>query len=136
MNKIYYTSDGWVCGRAPQMFEIDDETRFIEVDEEAYNSTFLTASGYAWRVVDGKLINDIYDKSIADRQNACGELSELETWFTEIYDVQVKQYERCQRLGLKYDNKYGTIDELDAEAAKKAKRIKELRVEIEKYTTR
>ncbi len=127
MNKIYFTAEGWVCGRAPQMFEIDDETRFIAVDDEAYNSTFITATGYAWRVIDGQLINDIYDKAAVDRRNACSELNDLENWFAETYDVQVKQYERCQRLGLDYDNKYGTIDELDAEAAKKAKRISDLR---------
>ena len=55
------------------------------------------------------------------------ELAELKKWFIDIYDVQVKQYERCQRLGLPYDNKYGTIDELDEKANLNAARINELR---------
>lgn len=55
------------------------------------------------------------------------ELSELEKWFTDVYDVQVKQYARCERLGIPYDNKYGTIEELDAQAEQNAKRIAELR---------
>ena len=55
------------------------------------------------------------------------ELADLEQWFTNVYDAQVKQYTRCERLGLTYDNKYGTIEELDALAEEKAKRIGELR---------
>lgn len=55
------------------------------------------------------------------------ELTTLEKWFTEVYDTQVKQYERCQRLGIEYDNKYGTIAELDEQATINAKRISELR---------
>lgn len=55
------------------------------------------------------------------------ELTGLENWFTEVYDTQVKQYNRCQRLGIEYDNKYGTISELDEQATINAKRISELR---------
>lgn len=55
------------------------------------------------------------------------ELADLEKWFTEVYDAQVKQYNRCQRLGIAYDNKYGTIAELDNQATTNAKRISELR---------
>lgn len=55
------------------------------------------------------------------------ELTALEKWFTEVYDTQVKQYNRCQRLGIEYDDKYGTIAELDEHATVNAKRISELR---------
>lgn len=55
------------------------------------------------------------------------ELAELETWFADVYDIQVKQYERCTRLGIEYDNKHGTMDELDAQAQKNAERIRALR---------
>lgn len=55
------------------------------------------------------------------------ELTKIEKWFTEVYDTQVKQYNRCQRLGIEYDNKYGTIAELDKQATANAKRISELR---------
>lgn len=62
------------------------------------------------------------------KERAAGkELAELEKWFADIYDVQVRQYERCQRLGLPYDNKYGTIAELDEIANLNAARINELR---------
>lgn len=57
----------------------------------------------------------------------CTELVNLEKWFSKVYDIQVKQYTRCQRLGIEYDNKYGTIAELDEKATINAKRISELR---------
>lgn len=60
------------------------------------------------------------------------ELSELEHWFSDVYDAQVKQYARCMRLGLPYDNKYGTIEELDEQAEQNAKRIAELREKTDK----
>lgn len=49
----------------------------------------------------------------------------LDKWFN-TYDNQVKQYERCTRLGIAYDNKYGTIQELDNQAVEKSARMSEL----------
>lgn len=66
MEKIYYNSDGWVCNRHPNNFPIDDENRFIEVDESESNKTYSTSIGKAWRVVDGNLINDIYSEEEYD----------------------------------------------------------------------
>lgn len=51
------------------------------------------------------------------------ELSELYAWFDE-YDNQVKQYNRCQRLGIAYDK---DIKELDNQAKANAERITEIR---------
>lgn len=51
------------------------------------------------------------------------ELQEIGTWFTE-YDNQVKQYERCQRLGIEYDK---DINELDNQAKVNQERIREIR---------
>lgn len=51
------------------------------------------------------------------------ELNDLIYWFTE-YDLQVSQYNRCQRLGVEFDK---DIKELDDLAVVNAKRIKELR---------
>ena len=51
------------------------------------------------------------------------ELYDLMKWFDE-YDLQVKQYNRCQRLGVEFDK---DIKELDDLAVVNAKRIKELR---------
>lgn len=58
------------------------------------------------------------------------ELIQLETWFSDIYDMQMKQYERCVRLGIAFTSKYGTAEELDAQAVTNAARINELRALI------
>lgn len=51
------------------------------------------------------------------------ELYDLVKWFDE-YDLQVKQYNRCQRLGNEFDK---DINELDRQATINQNRIKELR---------
>lgn len=51
------------------------------------------------------------------------ELSNLYSWFEE-YDNQVKQYNRCQRMGIAYDK---DIEELDNQAKVNAERITEIR---------
>lgn len=55
------------------------------------------------------------------------ELLEINAWFTE-YDNQVKQYERCQRLGIEFDK---DINELDNQAKTNQERIREIRNERE-----
>ena len=49
--------------------------------------------------------------------------SELNTWF-DWYDMQVNQYERTKRLGIKYDR---DIVALDTEAVKKAELMREVK---------
>lgn len=51
------------------------------------------------------------------------ELNDLYAWFEE-YDNQVKQYNRCQRLGIEYDK---DIKQLDNQAKVNAERITEIR---------
>ena len=58
------------------------------------------------------------------------ELLQLEEWFM-TYDMQVLQYNRSVRLNTPYDDKYGTIEELDTQAALNSQRISELRKQIE-----
>ena len=127
MEKIYYNENGWVCERYPYDIPVEDDSRFIEVEDEVANKTYSCKIGYSWRVTDGELEQAIYDNDAATKQKYIEELAELETWFSEVYDMQMKQYERCQRLGITYDNKYGTIEELDATAYKNSQRISELR---------
>lgn len=55
------------------------------------------------------------------------ELATLESWMTNVYDMQVKQYQRCVRLGIPYDCKNGSVTDLDFLAKEKAQRIKEIR---------
>ena len=63
----------------------------------------------------------------AERERLSKELSELTEWFNSVYDEQIKQAERCSRLGIEYDNKHGTVAELDASAVVKSARIREIR---------
>lgn len=51
------------------------------------------------------------------------ELSELWLWF-EYYDNQVKQYQRCLRMGVEFD---GDIEKLDKQAIVNQARMSELR---------
>lgn len=51
------------------------------------------------------------------------ELNSLYEWFNE-YDNQIKQYERCQRLGIEFDK---NIEKLDNQATINQKRIAEIR---------
>lgn len=60
MEKIYYNLEGWVCRRYPKDIPIDDPNRYIEVDKSEYEKTLYVDVGYAWRVVDGKLVVEKY----------------------------------------------------------------------------
>ena len=57
-------------------------------------------------------------------------INQINNWFT-VYDQQIQQYNRSIRLNIPYDAKYGTIEELDAQAVINAKRLNELRQELE-----
>jgi len=61
--KIHYTKDGWVCERYPYDFPIEDEARFIEVDEDQHRKTLETNPHHAWRVVKGKLKEERYEET-------------------------------------------------------------------------
>ena len=67
MEKIFYNNQGWVCQRYPYDLEIENENQFIEVDEQAYEKTLACAVGKAWRVVDGKLEEQVYDQTAVDK---------------------------------------------------------------------
>lgn len=130
MEKIYYNENGWVCKRHPYNIPIEDESRFIEVEDNIAEETYSCTIGYSWRVINGVLQQVIYDNDAATKQKYIEELVDLETWFSDVYDMQMKQYERCVRLGIEFTSKYGTVEELDAQAVTNAARINELRVLI------
>jgi hypothetical protein len=67
------------------------------------------------------------EKAEAAQAEAAAEIAEHVAWFNDIYDMQIKQAQRCERLGIAYDNKYGTVEELDQIAAQKVARINELK---------
>lgn len=68
MEKIYYTEKGWVCQRYPYDLPVTDESRFIEVEEKLYNETLSSPEFFAWRVVNGELVNEHYEDLTAEEQ--------------------------------------------------------------------
>lgn len=84
MKKIYYNKDGWVCMRYPNNFEIDDEERYIEVDEKSAEKTYVTRSGYAWRVVNNEFINEAYDQGVINEQETANKISHLKIELSQI----------------------------------------------------
>lgn len=69
MKKIYYCEDGWVCERYPNNLVVDNKNRFIEVEDEAYNRTLASKYNFAWRVIDGILIEARYKEDTAEEIN-------------------------------------------------------------------
>lgn len=84
MEKIYYNEVGWVCNRHPNNFEIDNEEHYIEVDDETASKTYVTQSGYAWRVVNGELVNEVYDQSVVNEQKTVDDISDLKSELAHI----------------------------------------------------
>ena len=78
-------------------------------------------TGKELKVVDSKVV--AVDHEPTQEELLQKELNSLEEWFNE-YDNQVKQYERCLRLGVEFDK---NIEELDAQATINQKRISEIR---------
>lgn len=69
MKKIYYNDQGWVCNRYPHDLPVNDEDCYIEVDDEEYEQTLGTSMFFAWRVVDGELVNEEYT-NLTEEQTA------------------------------------------------------------------
>lgn len=90
-------------------------------DEEKDYLFCEQAKGKELKVVDGKVVAVEHEPTQEEILNS--ELSDLYVWFEE-YDNQVKQYQRCQRLGIEYDR---DIVELDNQAKTNAERITEIR---------
>ena len=93
------------------MYDLEDVKRYVQEHPEMLFEHYL-------------------DEPSEERLRLEKELATLEQWMTDVYDMQVKQYQRCVRLGIPYDCKYGTIIELDALAKEKSQRIKEIRLLI------
>lgn len=58
---IKYTKDGWVCDRYP--YCLTDYYGEIEVDETIVEKTYATGAHFAWRVVNGELVNERYEET-------------------------------------------------------------------------
>lgn len=94
----------------------------IEISFEEFDFLMCEQNkGKELKVIDGKVVAIEHEPTQEELLN--NELNTLYSWFEE-YDNQVKQYERCQRLGIEFDK---NIEELDAQATTNQKRIAEIR---------
>lgn len=80
MKKIFYNEQGWVCQRFPYDIPVTDENRFIEVNDETFQSTLSNPGYTSWRVVDGKLELQQYGE-IPFKELYEQELLEIQNWF-------------------------------------------------------
>ena len=92
--KIYYNSEGWVCKRYPYDIPIDDENRFIEVEEDVAVNTMSTDQYYSWRVVDGELVNQPYVIKQWTDEERIAERTQLHTATDNDYAKYARQV-RC-----------------------------------------
>ena len=80
----------------------------IEIEDEYFNYLFDQQSqGKEIKVIDGKLVaveHEVTEEEIKQKR-----IYEIKTWFDE-YDNQVKQYERCVRLGIEFDKDMVELD--------------------------
>ena len=94
----------------------------IEMSFEEFDRLMCEqAKGKELVVDNGKVI--AAEHKVTQAELLYEELYKLETWF-EWYDNQICQYNRCVRLGIKFDK---DIVELDNEATIKQARIREIR---------
>ncbi len=94
----------------------------IELNDQEFDFLMCEQNkGKELKVVDGKVVAVYHE--ITQEELLQKELNDLMIWFNE-YDNQVKQYSRCQRMGIAYDK---DIEELDNQAKINAERITELR---------
>ena len=89
-----------------------------EITEEEYSKL-----GEVYTTKNGELVFEREEEEVL-----LEEYNNLISWFEE-YDNQIKQYERCQRLGEVFDK---DIKQLDAQAKINQKRVRELRERLKK----
>jgi hypothetical protein len=82
MEKIYYNKDGWVCERYPYDIPVEDEKRFIEVDEDTKSLTMSCETHKSWRVKNGKLFIDTYEETPI-KEILVAELESIQNWFRQ-----------------------------------------------------
>jgi hypothetical protein len=82
MEKIYYNKDGWVCERYPYDIPVEDENKFIEVDEDTKALTMSCETHKSWRVKKGKLFIDTYEETPI-KEILVAELESIQNWFKQ-----------------------------------------------------
>lgn len=119
MEKIYYNNQGWVCQRYPYDLEIENQNQFIEVDEQTYEKTLTCSVGMAWRVVDGKLEEQVYNQSEVDKSLIEEEISNLKQEIAkakedveqvELFGMERQDYEQKKQRCVEIINRLRILE--------------------------
>jgi len=96
--KIFYSQSGWLFDRHMELNESErDENRSIEVDEETYWKTMSSPLHFAWKVINGELVNVRYQETptseiVEDirirRQNECFYFTDRAGWLYSLTQAQ------------------------------------------------
>jgi hypothetical protein len=80
----------------------------IELTDEEFDKLMCEqAKGKELKVVDGNVV--AVEHEVTEEERKQQRIYEIKTWFEE-YDNQVKQYERCKRLGITFDKDMVELD--------------------------
>lgn len=99
-------------------YRLDKNNNIIDSADFKYSEDCLETEKNIIRGFDGKLIFEEETKTekyltekqeFETLQNKQKQIAEIKTWFEE-YDNQVKQYERCKRLGIEFDKDIVKLD--------------------------
>lgn len=107
MVKIEYNQDGWVCYRHPYNFDTPVDS--IEVSEEQYQDTLSCNKYYAWRVVNGELVQEQYETKIWTTDERLQERVKLH----EATDDDFAKYSRQVRCNVDMPHSQQVLDYID-----------------------
>ena len=107
MKKIYYNESGWVCKRYPYNIPIEDENRYIEVEDDG--ETYYAPQYHAWRVVDGKLDLQQYEVKQWTEAERTAERKRLH----EATDNDYAKYARQVRCNIDLEHSQAVLDYID-----------------------
>jgi len=128
MKKIYFNDNGWVCGRYPYNFKIENENNFVEVNDTDFEKTLSCQEHFAWKVVNGSLVEERYEKDDT-KETLKQKMSQLKSWFDTYYTQHEQKYNRLIALERECDDGSDPADkliELYQEAERNRKKIQEL----------
>ena len=59
--RVYYTSEGWLCELGTANIPIENESQYIDIPYEIYDNIKYLHEGYCWRLVNGELVEELYN---------------------------------------------------------------------------
>ena len=101
MNKIYYNNQGWICKRHPYNLPIENENQFVEVTDEDYKETLHCQEHFAWRLVNGQLVQEQYEQPTEEeikenlreqREYECFPIiNRGQLWYSRLTSTQISE---------------------------------------------